>query len=298
MSSSTALAPARTVALAGRAVSRLGFGALHLAGPGGWGAPADRDAAIALVRGAVEAGIRYIDTADSLGPDVSEAVIAEALRPYRDDIVVATKAGMTRTGPHGWGVLGHPAYLRQQAHASAIRLGLDPIPLFYLHRVDPAYPLVDQVGALAELRDQGVIEHVGLSAVTSRQLAEAEAIVPVAAVQNHYNVASRESDDVLAETTRRGIPFVTFWSLGRGRDLLEQPDVSQLADELGVPAASLLLAWIVGRSPATVPLAGTRSLSHLLENLAAVSLALPDEAVARLDGLAGRLGAVPAFPTR
>lgn len=262
MSSSTALALARTVALAGRAVPRLGFGALHLAGPGGWGAPADRDAAIALVRGAVEAGIRYIDTADSLGPDVSEAVIAEALRPYRDDVVVATKAGMTRTGPHGWGVLGHPAYLRQQAHASALRLGLDPIPLFYLHRIDPAYPLADQLGALAELRDQGVIEHVGLSAVTSRQLAEAEAIVPVAAVQNHYNVVSRESDDVLAETTRRGIPFVTFWSLGR-RDLLEQPDVSQLADELGVPAASLLLAWIVRRSPATVPLVGTSSLSHL-----------------------------------
>src|SRR5688572_29571055 len=191
-SAAPTVAVAPTVAFAGLAVPRLGFGALHLAGPGGWGAPADRDAAIALVRGAVEAGIRYIDTADSLGPDVSEAVIAEALRPYRDDIVVATKAGMTRTGPHGWGVLGHPAYLR---------------------RVDPAYPLVDQVGALAELRDQGVIEHVGLSAVTSRQLAEAEAIVPVAAVQNHYNVASRESDDVLAETTRRGIPFVTFWSL-------------------------------------------------------------------------------------
>lgn len=298
MSVVTALTAPRTVSLAGRAVPRLGFGALHLAGPGGWGAPADRDAAIRLVRGAVEAGIRYIDTADSLGPDVSEAVIAEALRPYADDLVIATKAGMTRTGPRGWGVLGHPAYLRQQAHASALRLGLDPIPLFYLHRIDPAFPLADQVGALAELRAEGVMAHVGLSAVTSAQLAEAERIVPVSAVQNHYNVVTRESDDVLAETSRRGIPFVTFWSLGRGRDLLARPDVVGLADELGLPPASLLLAWIIGRSPVTLPLAGTGNPVHLRENLAAVSLELPADVVARLDRLAGRSGAVPAFATR
>lgn len=298
MSSATALTPTRTVSLAGRAVPRLGFGALHLAGPGGWGAPTDRGAAIRLVRGAIEAGVRYVDTADSLGPDVSEAVIAEALRPYADDVVVATKAGMTRTGPHGWGVLGHPDYLRQQAHASALRLGLDPIPLFYLHRVDPGYPLADQAGALAELREEGVIAHVGLSAVTSDQLAEAERIVPISAVQNHYNVVTRESEGVLAEASRRGIPFVSFWSLGRGRELLEHVDVVEVAADLGVPAASLLLAWIVGRSPTTLPLAGTRNPAHLRANLAAVSLELPAAAVARLDDLSRRLGAVPAFPTR
>jgi aryl-alcohol dehydrogenase-like predicted oxidoreductase len=185
MSSTPPVATAPAVSLAGRHVPRLGFGGLHLAGPDGWGAPADKESAIALVRGAVEAGIRYIDTADSLGPDVSEAVLAEALGPFRDDLVIATKAGMTRTGPRGWGVLGHPAYLTQQAHASALRLGLDPIPLFYLHRVDPAYPLADQVGALADLRRAGVIEHVGLSAVSTAQLIEADSILPVAAVQNH-----------------------------------------------------------------------------------------------------------------
>jgi len=298
MSSPVTTTAAPTLSLAGRDVARLGFGALHLAGPGGWGAPADRTAAIALVRGAVDAGIRYIDTADSLGPDVSEAVIAEALRPYSADLVIATKAGMTRVGPHGWGVLGHPAYLRQQAHASALRLGLDAIPLFYLHRIDPAYALADQLGALAELRAEGVIEHIGLSAVTRDQLREAQSIVPISAVQNHYNVVSRESDDVLAATSADGIPFVTFWSLGRGRALLDEPVVAALARELAVPAASLLLAWIVGRSSSTLPLAGTGSLVHLRENLDALSIVLPPEAVARLDDLAAHRAAVPAFATR
>lgn len=286
-----------SITLAGRRVPRVGFGGLHLAGPGGWGAPADRAAVIALVQGAVDAGFRYIDTADSLGPDVSEAVIAEALRPYRDGLVIATKAGMTRTGPKGWGVLGHPAYLRQQAHASALRLGLDPIPLFYLHRIDSAFPLADQLGALAELREEGVIQHVGLSAVTAEQLREAEQIVPISAVQNHYNVVSRQSDDVVDEATSRGIPFVTFWSLGRGRLLLDQPDIADAARELGITTTSLLLAWIVGRSPSTLALVGSANLSHLSENLSAISLALPPEVRARLDGLAARTPDSPPHPT-
>lgn len=294
----TVAATAPTVSLAGRAVPRLGFGALHLAGPGGWGQPADRAAAHALVRGAVELGIRYVDTADSLGPDVSEAVIAEALRPYRDDLVIATKAGMTRTGPRGWGVLGHPDYLRQQAHASALRLGFDAVPLFYLHRVDPAFPLADQVGALAELRREGVIEHVGLSAVTAAQLAEAETIVPIAAVQNHYNVVSRASDDVLGLAEDRGIPFVTFWSLGRGRELLDLPEVRGTACDLGIAPAALLVAWIAGRSPWTLPLVGTANPDHLRANLAALAVTLPDDALVRLDDLAARTGPIPAFATR
>lgn len=294
----TVAATAPTVSLAGRAVPRLGFGALHLAGPGGWGLPGDRAAAQALVRGAVDLGVRYIDTADSLGPDVSEAVIAEALRPYRDDLVIATKAGMTRTGPRGWGVLGHPGYLRQQAHASVLRLGLDAIPLFYLHRIDPAFPLADQVGALAELRREGVIEHVGLSAVTAAQLAEAETIVPIAAVQNHYNAVSRASDDVLAAAEDRGIPFVTFWSLGRGRELLDLPEVRGIAGDLGVAPASVLVAWIAGRSPWALPLVGTANLDHLRANLAALAIALPDGALARLDDLAARTGPIPAFASR
>ncbi|HEX5859481.1 MAG TPA: aldo/keto reductase [Microbacterium sp.] len=286
------------VDLAGRRVARLGFGALHLAGPGGWGAPADRGAAVALVRGAVDAGIRYIDTADSLGPDVSEAVIAEALRPYPRDLVVATKAGMLRGGPRQWGVLGHPLYLRQQAHASALRLRLDAIPLFFLHRIDPAYPLEDQVGALRDLRDEGVIEHIGLSAVTLEQLRAAQEVAPIAAVQNHYNVVSRDSQDVLGAAEADGIPFVTFWSLGHGRSLIDDPVVTALAAEVGVPSATVLLAWILQRSPVAVPLAGTRSLEHLRGNTEALAVDLPPDLVARLDRWAADRGPTPAYPTR
>lgn len=297
---SSTLRPARaaSVNLAGREVPRLGFGALHLAGPGGWGAPVDRRAAIALVRGAVDAGIRYIDTADSLGPDVSEAVIAEALWPYPQDVVIATKAGMLRTGPTGWSVLGHPAYLRQQAHASALRLRLDAIPLFYLHRIDPDYPLEDQVGALLELREEGVIEHIGLSAVTLAQLRAAQRITPIAAVQNHYNVVSRASRDVLAAAEEDGLPFVTFWSLGHGRTLLDDPTVVAIAAEAEVPTATLLLAWILQSSRASLPLAGTGRLAHLHDNIEALRIDLPVGVFDRLDAWAANRDPVPAYPTR
>lgn len=291
-------APAASVSLAGREVPRLGFGALHLAGPGGWGAPVDRRAAITLVRGAVDAGIRYIDTADSLGPDVSEAVIAEALWPYPQGVVIATKAGMLRTGPTGWSALGHPAYLRQQAHASALRLRLDSIPLFYLHRIDPTYPLEDQVGALLELRDEGVIEHIGLSAVTLSQLHAAQQIAPIAAVQNHYNVVSRGSGDVLAAAEDAGIPFVSFWSLGHGRTLLDDPAIVALAAEARLPAATLLLAWILHSSRASLPLVGTGRIAHLHDNVEALRVALPAEVLDRLDAWAANRDPVPAFPTR
>ena len=298
LSTSLRAETATHVDLAGRRVARLGFGALHLAGPGGWGAPADRGAAIALVRGAVDAGIRYIDTADSLGPDVSEAVIAEALWPYPDELVVATKAGMLRGGPRQWGVLGHPLYLRQQAHASALRLRLESIPLFFLHRIDPAYPLEDQVGALRDLRDEGVIEHIGLSAVTRGQLAAAQEVAPIAAVQNHYNLVSRASQDVLEAAEAAGIPFVTFWSLGHGRTLLDDPGVTALAAEAGLPAATLLLAWVLQRSPVALPLAGTGRLAHLRGNAEALAVELGPELVARLDRWAADHGPVPEYPTR
>ncbi|WP_341977987.1 aldo/keto reductase [Microbacterium sp. LTA6] len=291
-------APAASVSLAGREVPRLGFGALHLAGPGGWGAPVDRRAAIALVRGAVDAGIRYIDTADSLGPDVSEAVIAEALWPYPRDVVIATKAGMLRTGPTGWSALGQPAYLRQQAHASALRLRLDSIPLFYLHRIDPTYPLEDQVGALLELRDEGVIEHIGLSAVTLSQLHAAQQIAPIAAVQNHYNVVSRGSGDVLAAAEDAGIPFVSFWSLGHGRTLLDDPAIVALAAEARLSAATLLLAWILHSSRASLPLVGTGRIVHLHDNVEALRVELPAGVLGRLDAWAANRDPVPAFQTR
>lgn len=288
--------PTARVVLAGREVPRLGFGALHLAGPAGWGAPLDRDAAIALARGALDAGIRYFDTADSLGPDVSESVLAEALWPYPADVVIATKAGMLRTGPREWGVLGHPQYLRQQAHASALRLRLDAIPLFYLHRIDPAYPLEDQLGALLDLRQAGVIEHIGLSGITFDQLRSAKEIAPIAAVQNHYNLVSRASRDVLAAAEEDAIPFVTFWSLGHGRTLLDDPAITALAAELAVPAATILLAWIVRSSPRTLPLAGTGRIAHLRDNVEALTIDLPAEVFDRLERWASDRGPVPALP--
>jgi pyridoxine 4-dehydrogenase len=290
--------PISRVVLAGREVPRLGFGALHLAGHTGWGAPVDRDAAIALARGALDAGIRYFDTADSLGPDVSESVLAEALWPYPADVVIATKAGMLRTGPREWGVLGHPQYLRQQAHASALRLRLEAIPLFYLHRIDPAYPLEDQLGALLDLRESGVIEHIGLSGITFDQLRSAKEVAPIAAVQNHYNLVSRASRDVLAAAEADGIPFVTFWSLGHGRTLLDDPVITALADELSVPAATILLAWIIRGSLLTLPLAGTGRLTHLRDNVEALTIDLPAEVFDRLDRWASHRGPIPAHPAR
>jgi len=283
--------------LAGAVIPRVGFAGLHLAGPGGWGAPADRSAAIALVRRAVELGVRYLDTADTLGPGVSESVIAEALRPYPEDLVIGTKAGMTRTGPKGWGVLGRPDYLKQQAHTSALRLGVDAIPLFFLHRVDPTIPLADQVGALAELREEGVIRHIGLSAVTRAQLAEARSIAPIAAVQNHFNLVSRHSGALLDETTASGIAFVAFWGLGRGSELIGAPALVEIARRLGVSVPQLLIAWLMHRAPNIFAIPGTSNPAHLESNLAALDVDLDDAAVAALESFASTARPVPDLPS-
>lgn len=279
-----------------RVVPRIGFAGLHLAGPGGWGAPVDRDAAIALVRTAVDRGIRYVDTADSLGPGVSEEVIATALHPYDDDLVIATKAGMLRSGPSAWGVLGRPDYLKQQAHASALRLRLDAIPLFTLHRIDPAYPLADQVGALVELRDAGVIREIGLSAVTAAQLDEARGIAPIAAVQNHFNLVSRHSERVLERTSELGIPFTAYWAFGHGRTLIDDPELGAIAARVDVSTAQLLIAWLLHRSPNLLALPGSSSVTHLTSNLGALDLDLDPGTVAALDRYAEGRRPIPDLP--
>lgn len=278
-------------------VPRIGFAGLHLAGPGGWGAPADRTAAEELLRTAYATGVRLIDTADTMGPGVAEAVVRDVLYPYPDDVVVATKAGMTRAGAHAWGVLGRPDYLKQQAYASLHRLGLARIPLFTLHRVDPAYPLADQIGALVELRDEGAIEHIGLSAVTVAQLDEALALTPIAAVQNHYNLVSRQHEAVLARTAKLGIPFVAYWGLGHGRTLIDAPAVREVADAAGVTSAQVLIAWLLQRSPNVVAIPGTSSPARLRSNYAALGLELGPAALAALEAFAAATRPVPDLPS-
>ncbi len=277
-----------TIDLAGASVPRIGFGGLHLAGPHGWGAPADREAAETLLRSAIDAGVRYLDTADTLGPGASEDVIGSVLAAdARDDLVVATKAGMTRTaaGASGWGVLGHPAYLKQQAHASRIRLRVDRIPLFYLHRIDPAYALEDQLGALVELRDDGVIGGVGVSGVTPDQLRAAQAITPIAAVQNHLSVIDRRGDAVLAVSREIGIPFVAFWTLGRGAAVLEHPVVRDVASREGVSPAVVAIAWLLQHDPTIIALPGTSSPARITANVTALQHRLAPRSVAELDAI-------------
>lgn len=276
------------IELAGTSVPRIGFGGLHLAGPHGWGAPTDRAAVERLLRTAVDAGVRYVDTADTLGPGVSEEVIGSVLAGLElDDLVVATKAGMTRTGagPSGWGVLGHPAYLKQQAHASRIRLRLERIPLFYLHRIDPGFRLEDQLGALLELREEGVIDRLGVSGVTVEQLAEAQAIAPISAVQNHLNVVDRHGDAVLDAARAAGIPFVAFWVLGRGSAVLDHPVVRAIAERERTTTAVVAIAWLLQHDPSIVALPGSSSPERIAANLAALEHRLTPQSVAELDAL-------------
>lgn len=278
------------------ALSRIGFAGLHLAGPGGWGQPKDRDAVVRLLQLAVTLGVTYIDTADVLGPDVSEQVIAEALHPYGAEVVVGTKVGMTRSSPRGWGVLGDPQYLKQQVYSSAHRLRLDAVPLVYLHRVDPRVPLADQLGALTDLQNEGVIGEIGLSSVGVRTLRAAQEITSIAAVQNPMNPLDRTSDEVLAECDNRGIRFVAFWCFGRGAAVLQHPTVMELAQLLGVTSPQLALAWLLHRSPNLVTIPGTSTPDHLRSNLAAANLELPIEFVSQLDALWDPFTWTAAFP--
>jgi len=277
-------------------LSRIGFAGLHLAGPGGWGQPEDRAASIDLLRTAVESGVTYVDTADVLGPDVSEQVIAEALAPYSANVVVATKVGMTRAAPRDWGVIGRPSYLKQQVYSSAFRLRLDSIPLVFLHRVDPSVPLEDQLGALADLKTEGVVEHIGLSAVGVPTIRRAQEITPIAAVQNPMNPLDRASDEVLAHCNDQGISFIAFWCFGRGRAVLDHPILVENATKLGVTSAQLALAWLLQRSPNLIAIPGTGSQTHLRSNLDALTLELPDSVTTSIDSLWDKLNFVPEFP--
>ena len=266
-------------------VRRLGFGAMRITGRGIWGDPPDREAAKDLLRRVLELGITLIDTADSYGPNVSEELIAEALHPYPEDLVVATKGGLLRTGPGQWPTDGRPEHLREACEGSLRRLRVECIDLYQLHRPDPAVPFEDSVGAVSELRAEGKVRHVGLSNVTTEQLAAATAIVPIVSVQNRYNLADRESEDVLQACERDGLAFLPWFPLATGDLARPGSALDEVATRLDVPPAHVALAWLLHHSPVNLPIPGTSSIEHLEENVAAASLELSADDVAALDRL-------------
>ena len=263
-------------------VNRLGFGSMQLPGPGVWGDPKDPDEAIRVLRRTVELGINLIDTADSYGPVVAEQLIRRALHPYPDGLVIATKAGLTRQGPNRWLPVGRPAYLRQQAELSLRNLGLEQIPLFQLHRIDREVPLEDQVGELRDLQTEGKIGHIGLSEVSIEQLHAAEQVAPIATVQNLYNLANREAEDLLEDCEARGIGFIPWFPLATGRLAAPGGPLAALAASTGHTPSQLALAWLLRRSPVMLPIPGTSSVAHLEENTAAAAIELDDDQFAAL----------------
>ncbi len=264
-------------------VHRLGFGTMQLPGPGVWGPPEDHDEAIRVLRRAVELGVDFIDTADSYGPYVAEELIREALHPYPDQVVIATKAGLTRIGPiHGrqasdWPPLGRPEYLRQEAVMSLQRLRLDTLDLFQLHRIDPTVPLEDQIGTLKDLKDEGKVRHVGLSGVSLDQLRAAQRIVSIASVQNQFNLVSRAAEDVLEACTRESIAFIPFIPLAVGQLAGNGGALDEMAARHHASPAQIALAWLLKRSPVMIPIPGTSSVEHLEDNLAAREIILSDD---------------------
>ena len=257
-------------------VNRLGFGSMRLTGPGIWGDPRDPAEAVRVLQRAVELGVNFIDTADSYGPAVAEPLIRKALYPYPDDLVIATKAGFARSGPGAWRPLGRPEYLRQQAEMSLRWLGLESIDLFQLHRIDPKVPVAEQVGELRRLQDEGKIRHIGLSQISVAQLQEAQQTAPIVSVQNRYNIADREAEELLQHAEATGIAFIPWRPLG---DKLGDGGgaLAQMAAELDATPLQLAIAWLLKRSPVMLPIPGTSTVVHLEENLAAAGLELSDE---------------------
>ncbi|GAB2568841.1 oxidoreductase [Paractinoplanes abujensis] len=261
-------------------VGRLGYGVMQLTGPGFFGYPADQDNAVAVLRRAVELGVTLIDTADAYGPFVTDELIRRALHPYAENVVIATKVGVTRPAPGAWVPVGRPSYLRQQTELSLRTLGLDRIDLLQLHRVDPHVPIEDQVGTLADLRREGKVRHIGLSEVTVDQIKAAQAVTPIASVQNLYNLTDRTASDVVDYAEQEKIAFLPWYPLaGTG---MADPAFAATAARHGVTLNQLALAWLLRRSPVMLPIPGTSSIAHLEENLAAGALELTDEEFSRL----------------
>ncbi|PYD66130.1 aldo/keto reductase [Komagataeibacter nataicola] len=265
------------------AVHRLGFGAMRITGPGIWGPPADHDEAIRTLRRLPEIGVNFIDTADSYGPDVSEWLIKEALHPYPKGLVIATKGGLTRSGPDIWKPVGRPEYLLQQVHKSLRNLGVEQIDLWQLHRIDPKVPADEQFDAIRSFIDQKLIRHAGLSEVSVEDIKAASKFFDVATVQNRYNLVDRTSEDVLDYCTAQNIGFIPWFPLAAG-DLAKPGSIlDTMAGKYGAHPSQIALAWILKRSPVMLPIPGTSKVAHLEQNVAAASITLSDEDFAALD---------------
>ncbi|HME13419.1 MAG TPA: aldo/keto reductase [Candidatus Acidoferrum sp.] len=260
-------------------INRLGFGAMRITGKGIWGPPKDRDEAIRVLRRAVELGINFIDTADSYGPHVSEEIIAEALHPYPEGLVIATKAGFDRPGPDQWVTNGRPTHLRAAVEGSLKRLRLDRLDLLQLHRIDNKVPAEDQLGTLKDLQAQGKIKHVGLSEVSVAQIEHARTMVPIVSVQNRYSVVDRAADDIVKYCERENIAFIPWFPLAAG-DVSAAGNLERTATKLKMTPSQLALTWLLWRSPVILPIPGTSRVAHLEENVAAAALRL-DDATAR-----------------
>jgi pyridoxine 4-dehydrogenase len=276
MTSQPTAAAAGTIDIGGDlTVNRMGYGAMRITGRGIWGEPPDREVAKAAVRRAVELEVNFIDTADSYGPEVSETLIAEALYPYPDGLVIATKGGLVRPAPGRWDADGRPEHLREACEGSLRRLRLDEIPLYQLHRPDPRVPLADSIGALAELKEQGKIRHIGVSNVTEEQFREAERITPIVSIQNRYNVNDRSSEPIVDLCDQEDLAFLPWAPIQETEQIIP---VVTTAKRHGVSERQIALAWLLARSPHMLPIPGSGSPDHVADNIAAAAIELsPDE---------------------
>lgn len=263
-------------------VNRLGFGAMRITGEGIWGWPKDKDEARRVLKRAVELGVNLIDTADAYGPETSELLIAEALHPYAEGVVIATKGGLTRPGPGNWSPNGRPEYLKRCVDASLKRLRLERIDLYQLHRIDPKVPMEESLGAIKEMRDAGKIRHVGLSEVEPEEIAQARKIVPIATVQNQYNVVNRKWENALKYCEKEGIGFMPWSPVGGGRSL-KGGAVEAVAKEQKISVYQLAIAWLLHRSPVMLPIPGTSSVDHVEENVAAAKVKLTEAQLKTLE---------------
>jgi pyridoxine 4-dehydrogenase len=280
MTGSANAAAAGTIDIGGDlTVHRMAFGAMRITGDGVWGEPSDPDRARAAVRKAVELGINFIDTADSYGPEVSERLIAEALYPYPDDLVIATKSGLVRPGPGRWDTDGRPEHLRAACEGSLRRLRLDQIPLYQLHRPDPKVPLSESMGALVQLKDEGKIRHIGVSNVSEHQLRAAQQVTPVVSVQNRYNAADRKSESMVDLCEQEQIAFLPWAPIQQSDG---NPAVDEAAKRHDASPRQIVLAWLLARSPQILPIPGSGSADHVESNVAAASIELSPEEVAAI----------------